>query len=146
MTGPRITDAEIVARYQKGDSIRSIPAGDDRIRYVLREAGVPIRRGGSAPDPMIARRNAAIAEGYKNRESVGTLARRHDCSIRTVHRVLLDFGLRNRVAPVVEASEPARPKPRPPELADPAHARTRLRRRLVQRANDGKLSAWRAAA
>lgn len=42
MPAAKVTDAEIIARYQGGTSMRNIPAADTRIRRVLEANGIPI--------------------------------------------------------------------------------------------------------
>ena len=52
MPAPTLTDADIVSRYTRGDSIYRIPAGNDRIHRVLAAAGIPVRsRGGNHRPP-----------------------------------------------------------------------------------------------
>lgn len=144
MAAPKVTDETIIELYTKGYAMREIPADDQRIRCVLTEAGIPIRKptGRSA---KIERRNRAIIAGYKDGLAVGTLARQHECSIRVVNNVLQQFGLRKRMVVTVPEARP-KPKPLPPVLGDPARAGTRLRRRMVERANRAKLDAWKVAA
>ena len=135
----KVSDDEIVALYERGVSVADIPAGGGRIRRVLRLRGVARDRVAEAK-AEIAQRNANIEGLVASGTSVEDVARIYRLSPRYVRD--LTATQRQSEDGLTEAERRVADFFRGPVLADPARATTKLRERMIERANARKVEAW----
>jgi hypothetical protein len=111
---PPVTDADLVVRYEAGETCAAIAAATGlprpTVHYRLRRAGVAMRRAGKR---LGHRRRAlpaaAIAGRYRAGESIKSIGQSLGVPATTVRRSLIEAG--------VERRPPGRPRP---TAADPA--------------------------